>query len=139
MRKASEEREKQAKDANKRCGLDWGWKPGSSFPANKATRSTRSCACEKFTITDSLFEDDSTLIGWSEELKEGKEIIKKEMMKEMMKFEEKCHDGKEEAIWFASETAENTRMLVTLIGKKKDREARIRRANGASAKVKNWL
>ena len=57
----------------------------------------------------------------------------------MMKFEEKCHDGKEETIWFASETAENTRMLGTLIGKKKDREARIRRANGAWAKVKKWL
>ena len=96
---------------------------------------TRSSACEKFTITDSLFADDSTLIGWSEELKEGKETIKKEMMK----FEEKRHDGKEETIWFASETAENTRMLGTLIGKKKDREARIRRANGAWAKVKKWL
>ena len=135
MRKSAEEREKQAKDANKSCGLDWGWKTGSSFPANKATRIKRSSACEKFTITDSLFADDSTLIGWSEELKEGKETIKKEMMK----LEEKCHDGKEEIIWFASETAENTRMLGTLIGKKKDREARIRRANGAWAKVKKWL
>ena len=50
MRKAAEEREKQAKDANKRCGIDWGWKPGSSFPANKATRMTRFPICRRLDI-----------------------------------------------------------------------------------------
>ena len=36
----------------------------------------------------------------------------------MWEFEEKCHDGKEESIDFATPEAHGTRMLVTLIGNK---------------------
>ena len=69
-------------------------------------------------IEDSLFADDSTVIGWTEELKEGKEVIKKSMVN----FEERCHDGKEEFVTFRTKEADKTRILGTLLGKKKRRQ-----------------
>ena len=85
-----------------------------------------------FRITDSLFADDSTLIGWSDELETGKEVVKNAMYD----YEERCHDGKEEKIDFGTIEAEKTRMLGTRIGKKEDLRARIQR--GYMAWNKAW-
>ena len=54
----------------------------------------------------------------------------------MIDFEEKCHDGKEQSITFATKTAQNTRMLGTRIGKLEDRAARVKRGFHAWNKVK---
>ena len=96
-----------------------------------ATRSSR----EKFEITESLFADDSTLIGWTSELKLGKEVVK-QAMKDC---EEKCHDGKEESISFGTEAANKTKITGTRIGRKDDLKARVQRGNAAWYKTKKWL
>ena len=64
---------------------------------------------EDFLITESLFADDSTLIGWLDELRTGKEAVKKSMLD----FEEKCHDGKEEVLAFGIADGDSIRMLGT--------------------------
>ena len=55
---------------------------------------------------DSLFADDSTLIGWSDELETGKQRFKEAMLL----FEETCHDGKGEYIKFGK-GANKTRVI----------------------------
>ena len=95
-------------------------------------RSSNKC---NFILEDSFFADDTSLLGWIEELVTGKEVIKKKMME----FEEKCHDGKEESITFATTSAQKTRMLGILIGKREDRGARIKRGYYAWSRVKQWL
>ena len=70
-----------------------------------------------------------------EELSRGKETIKKTMLK----YEEVRHDGKKESIMFGSEAADRTRMLGTLIGRKEDINARIKRGYHAWSKAKKWL
>ena len=87
---------------------------------------------EDFLITESLFADDSTLIGWLDELRTGKEAVKKSMLD----FEEKCHDGKEEVLAFGAADGDSIRMLGTREGWKIDLAARIKRAYAAWAKVR---
>ena len=50
------------------------------------------------------------------EKKEGKEIVKAEMLN----FEEKCPDGKEETLIFEEPEPKNIRLLGTRIGNKQD-------------------
>ena len=76
---------------------------------------------EKFEITERFFADDSKLIGWTNELKLGKEVVKQAMKD----YEENCHNGKEEPISFGTEAANKTRMLGTRIGRKDDLKARV--------------
>ena len=135
VRLAKALREEAAKEANQECGLKWSRLTGSSLsPKNVRVAATRA-GREKFEITESLFADDSTLIGWTSELKLGKEVVKQAMKD----YEEKCHDGKEESISFGTEAANKTRMLETRIGRKDDLKARVQRGNAAWYKTKKWL
>ena len=128
-------RKASAEEKGQECGLEWKWRPGNSLPANDPKMTLRSSDSESFRITESLFADDSTLIGRMGELQTGKEIFKKSMTD----FEERCHDGKEEFICFGTKGADKTRMLGTHIGRKEDRTERIKRANIAWAKFKRRL
>ena len=132
MRQAQMDRIKEAKEE---CGLKWTWRPGNSLPPATSQRNLRNSNRIEFQILDSLFADDSTLVGSMEELSRGKETIKKTMLK----YEEVCHDGKEEFKMFGSEAADRTRMLGTLIGRKEDINARIKRGYHAWSKAKKWL
>ena len=135
MRLASQERRTEAEKQGLECGLKWGWVPNNSFPALDPAATLRSSAKEEFMIEDLLFADDSTIIGWTEELREGKEVIKKSILN----FEEKCHDGKEEFVTFGTKEADKTRILGTLLGKKDDRAARIKRGFTSCSKVRRWF
>ena len=135
MRIAQSKRKEKAKEQQQECGLTWTWTPGNCLPAAEPSRILYSKESETINITDTLFADDSTLIGWTDELKTGKEVVKESMLD----FEEKCHDGKEESIAFGTEGAQSTRMLGTLLGRKEDCNARTKRGNAAWAKVRKWL
>ncbi|XP_075264195.1 uncharacterized protein LOC142356111 [Convolutriloba macropyga] len=135
MRLAQSRRQTAAELAGKECGLKWSWSGRDSLPPLSTSRALRSADRELFTITDSLFADDSTLIGWTDELMTGKEEVKAAMSE----FEERCHDGKEEFVVFGTETADKTRMLGTRIGKKQDLAARINRGNATWNKVRKWF
>ena len=135
VRLAQKMREQKAVSNDEEYGLAWSWRPVNSLPTVDTRRTTRSSTQEKFILVDSLFADDSTLIGWNSELREGKTAFKEALAQ----FEEKCHDGKEENISFASEAANKTRMLGTRIGKNEDKVARIKRGYCAWYKIKRWL
>ena len=64
---------------------------------------------------------------------------KKVIKKSMLNFEEKCHDGKEEFVTLGTKKADKTRILGTLLGKKDDRAARIKRGFTAWSKVRRWF
>ena len=131
MKLASETRHESARRSGKECGLRWAWVPGGSFPSSETKRTLQSSQSEPFEIDNALFADDSTLLGLLEELASEKEVIKAETLK--------FHDGKEEVIAFGCETSAKTRMLGTMLGKKEDRAARIKRVYTAWTKVKRWL
>ena len=135
MKLASEARKDNADQRGQECGLTWSWVPGNDLPALEPKRTVSSSMREEFRITESLFADDSTLIGWLEELMEGKEVVKRNMLN----FEEKCHDGKEEVLPFATSEANPIKMLGTKVGKKDDVALRIKRGNCAWARVRRWL
>ena len=135
VRLAKALREEAAKGANEECGLKWSWRAGSSMPPKHVRVATTRAGREKFEITESIFADDSTLIGRTSELKPGKEVVK-QAMKE---YEEKCQDGKEESISYGTEAANKARMLGTRIGRKDDLKARVQRGNAAWYKTKKWL
>ena len=73
------------------------------IPPQDVTKATTSSTAEKIAITESLFTDDTTLLGNREEMLIGKEIVKEVMGN----FEEKCHDGKEEHLAFGTAEAAN--------------------------------
>ena len=83
---------------------DWsgsGRRGGASYlHISRALRSTKKVP---FALGDSFFADDSILIGTEIELKTGKKVVKERMID----FEEKCHNGKEQSITFATKTAQN--------------------------------
>ena len=135
MRRASRKRHQLATAKGRECGLRWAWVPGNSFPSLDPRNTMKSSQREEFIVEDSLFADDSSLIGWLDELAEGKEVVKKAMLD----FEEVCHDGKEEVFSFGSDGAKEVRMLGTRIGKAEDLKARIQRGYTAAAKIRKWL
>ena len=132
---ANSRRQRNATMNNQECGLEWRWKPGGSLPTSDPKMTIKSSSSKSFQITDSLFADDSTLIGRIGELRTGKEVFKDSMMD----FEERCHNGKEEFVCFGTTKANKTRMLGVYIGRKVDRQERIRRANAAWVKLKPRL
>ena len=81
MRLAAKKRREKAAEIGEECGLEWSWGPGNSLPPIEVKRALRSSTQEVFRLEESLFADDSTLLGWTEELAVGKETVKAEMMK----------------------------------------------------------
>ena len=91
-------REQEARRRNMECGLSGSWVEGSSLPPQDTRRALRSTNRKDFTITETLFVDDTTLRGNLEELKKCKEVVKEVLWQ----YEEKCHPGKEENIQFGT-------------------------------------
>ena len=104
-----------------------------SIHTERAKQATKK---EVFQYSESLFADDTTLIGWTQELNTEKEKVKKilwEFVKSVMT------DGKQENVSFGSGEAVNTGMLGTRIGLREDVEAWLKRGYHSWSKVKQWL
>ena len=125
MRRAAEKRRETATELGMKVGLEWMWIPGNSFPPRNVNKPNSNA--RKFTIEDSLFADDTTLVGNRREMAFGKEVIKREMRK----YEEICHDGKEEHLNFGRQSGADIRMLGSFIGRKTDVEQRLIRGRKA--------
>ena len=115
-------------------GIEWSYVPGSNFPSLNLWEKFNSEAT-KTRLTSSLFADDTTILGETEEMTEGVRIIK-ETMKE---YEEKNNDNKEERLIFGDIVNEDIRMLGTWMGTKEDMKQRRARANRLWFLVKKRL
>ena len=116
-------------------GIDWQWIRRGELPPNSRRKASKGSDTASFKIHESLFADDTTLIGIRQEIKEGSEIIKATLGE----FEEKCHDGKEERVNFGREGAGNIRMLGVWLGRSFDTRERIKRAGKCWFLVKKRL
>jgi len=74
--------------------------------------------------TNNVFADDTTFIGMSDEIEEGKQIIEKVMGE----FEERTNESKEEKMEFKERGSEEIRMLGAYMGNEHDTNMRIKRA-----------
>ena len=75
---AEKERAHDAEKRDKKVGIDWSFMPGHSLPP-KNIKNTFNSEANNTTLTTSLFADDTTIIGMSDEIEEGKQIIEKIM------------------------------------------------------------
>ena len=85
---------------------------------------------------ESLFADDTTILGKKNEIFKGREIVVEVMS---CRFEEKCHPDKEEHVYFGERASETTRMLGIFIGGEKDTQERLKRGRQAIWKVRKRL
>ena len=104
---------------------------GHSPPPNN-TKSSFNSEAKNTTLTMSLFSDDTTIIGMSEEIEEGKQIIEKVMGE----FEERTNESKEEKMEFGAEDIEEIRILGTYMGNEQDTEMQIKRAARTRMQIK---
>ena len=79
---------------------------------------------EKLEIVESLFADDTTILGTKDEIFIGRDSV----MDVMNMFEEKCHPDKEEPLFLGESESESIRMLGSFFGRKKDNQERLKRA-----------
>jgi len=112
---AEKERAREAKKGKKKVGIEWSFMPGHSLPP-KNVKNTFNSEAKNATLTMSLFADDTIIIGMSDEIEEGKQIIEKVMGE----FEEKME--------FGGRDSEEIRMLGTYMGNEHDTNMRIKRA-----------
>ena len=110
MRIAEKARKIKAEESGKTAGIVVRWVPGSAFPSEKSWEKGCSEAVE-IVVEKSLFADDTTAVGDKKELEEGVRV---------MKFEERCHDGKEEVLDFGTEEGGKVRMLGCWMGWEED-------------------
>ena len=68
MKLAEKERRNQAEGNNMSIGIPWIGKPGYSFPSKSQTKAMNSFENEKLGIFESLFVDDTTILGTKEEI-----------------------------------------------------------------------
>ena len=78
IRVAEKERAYEAVKRNKNVGIDWSFMPGHSLQPKNVQNTFKSEATNT-TLTMSLFADYTTIIGVSDEIEEGKQIIEKVM------------------------------------------------------------
>ena len=95
IRVTEKERAHEAEKRNKKVGIDWSFMPGHSLPP-KYVKNTSNLEAKNTTLTMSLFADDTTIIGMSDEIEEGKQIIEKVMGE----LEERTNEPKEEKMEF---------------------------------------
>ena len=91
IRVAEKERVHEEEKRNKKVGIDWSFMPGHSL-LPKNMRNTFNSEAKNTTLKISLFADDTTINGMSDEIEEGKQIIEKVMGE----FEERTNESKEE-------------------------------------------
>jgi len=123
IRVAEKERAREAEKRKKKVGIEWSFMPGHSLPP-KNVKNTFNSEAKNATLTMSLFADDTTIIGMSDEIEEGKQIIEKVMGE----FEERTNESKEEKMEFGERDSEEIRMLGTYMGNEHDTDMRIKRA-----------
>jgi len=102
-------------------GIPWIWKPGYSFPRKSQTKAMNSFENEKLELVESLFADDTTILGTREEIFIGRNSF----MEVMNMFEEKCYPDKEEHLFFGESESESIRMLGSFVGRKRDNQERL--------------
>ena len=115
-------------------GIPFNWVPGNSFPSSSLWEKKNS-ENKRIRIDNSLFADDTTIVGRAKELEQGLRVTKEVMAA----FEEKNNDDKEEELIFGTEEGEKIRMLGSYIGRKEDVKQRVKRAGTAWFKVKKQL
>ena len=111
IRVAEKERAHEAEKRNKKVNIDWSFMPGHSLPP-KNVKNTFNSEAKNTTLTISLLADDTTIIGMSDEIEEGKQIVEKVMGE----FEERTNESKEEKMEFGAKDSEEIRMLRTYMG-----------------------
>ena len=126
MRVAKEEREKQALEEGKQVGVVYKWVPGSSFPSQAAWEDDNADAID-VVVEKNLFADDTTVLGYEDELEDGVRVTKTVMGW----FEERNNDHKEESLIFGVEGSGKVRMLGSWMGWKEDVAARMKRGGRA--------
>ena len=131
MRVATEMRKKNANEKGLDVGIRWLYMQGNPLPpVHKKYTMNSEARNTEFDL--SFFADDTTIIGSSEEIAMGKEIIK-EVMGE---FEEQINKSKEEHVIFGDLESGNIRMLGTWLGHEKDTKMRLQRAGKVWATIK---
>ena len=86
-------------------------------------------------LKSALFADDTTIVGMSDEIDVGVNVVKETMNK----WEERNNDAKEEVLEFGTKEGDEIRVLGSWMGANEDVRNRIRRANGLWWRVKKWL
>ena len=117
MRLAKEKRRKKCEKDGTNLGIEeWQYIPGHSLTPKDRRKARGNTSTKKVTITESLFADDTTVVGRRNKMERGKEKIKETVEW----FEEKCHPGKEEYLEFGRNEANEIRMLGTYMDRKHD-------------------
>ena len=135
IKRANEERRKNAEKENLQLGIPWTWKPGFSLPPKSQSKAMQSSENERIEIVESLFADDTTILGKKNEIFKGRDIV----VDVMSRFEEKCHPDKEEHVYIGERASETTRMLGIFIGREKDTQERLKRGRQAVWNVRKRL
>ena len=94
-------------------GIPWLWKPGYSFPTKSQSKAMYSYEIEELELVESLFADDTTLLGTKDEIFLGRDTV----IEVMSMFGEKCHRDKEEHLFFGESESESIRMLGSFVGR----------------------
>ena len=115
IRVAEQERAGETEKRSKKVGIEWSFMPGHSLPP-KNVKNTFNSEAKNVTLTRSLFADGTTIIGMSNEIEEGKQIIEKVMGE----LEERANESMEEKMEFGERGSEEIRMLATYIGNERD-------------------
>ena len=134
MRVAKIEREKRALEMGLDVGVVYRWVPGSAFPSESGWEKDNSDAIE-VVIDKSLFADDTSVVGYMDELEYGVQATKDVMGW----FEERNNDGKEESLMFGTEGSGKIRMLGSWMGWSEDVKERLKRGGRAWWKTKQRL
>ena len=80
----------------------------------KNVKNTHHSQAKNTTLIMSLFADDTTITGMSDEIEEGKQIIERVMGE----FEERTNESKEDKMEFGTKDSEEIRILGTYMGNK---------------------
>ena len=134
MRVAKKEREKKALESGKTMGVIYRWVPGNAFPSRQGWEADNTDAID-VVLEKSLFADDTTVVGYEDELEEGVRVTKEVMGW----FEEKNNDGKEERLVFGEEESGKIRMLGSWMGWSEDISQRLKRGGRSWWKTKQRL
>ena len=133
MRIAERARDERAKEKNRSVRVRWRWIPGSKLPnPDKVDKYNSEASTVVFSL--SMFADDTTPIGDTEELEDGVTA-----MKAVMETFEETNNESKDKLEFGKEESGETRMLGVWCGPKEDLKHRKKRAGVLWAKVKARL
>ena len=122
MKKANNERRKNAEKENLRLGKPWIWKPGFSLPLKSQGRAMQSSENERIEIVESLFVGDTTIIGKKNEIFKGRDIV----VEVMSRFKEKSHPGRGTCILWRESKWDNKNNR-SICSREKDTQERLKR------------